>query len=137
MMRAIGLGWTLVLCLPSAFRADVAQPRIGLGASFGPWGSMATAIVGVRLESAQEITIGSGRYAAHLGVVLAIFKKDSRLPSIGGILTMLEQPCQFCTEDGKSPPWEPNGPIPPGGHWILFLLWDQELGGFRIVQAVF
>ena len=136
-MRVAGLTLLLILGFARAFHADVDQPRIRLDTSFGFWDTLASAIVAVRLESNQPVTIESERYAAHTATVLAVFKKDPRLPTIGESLTLFESPCGLCTEEGKQPPWDPGRPIPAGGQWILFLFWDRELQGFRIVHALF
>jgi hypothetical protein len=137
-IRALGLAALLVLSLPSAFRADVPQSHIVPGMSFGPWDDLPIAIAGMRLESPREFTIGSDRWTIHTGTVLAIFKTHPRPPSIGESLPIFEEWGLLGGNDyGKVPPWDTSGPIPAGSQWVLYLAWDQDLGGFRIVRALY
>jgi hypothetical protein len=103
----------------------------------GPWDDLPIAIAGMRLESVRGFTVGSDRWTIHTGTVLAVFKKHPRLPSIGENLPVFEEWGLFANDHLKRPPWDSSGPIPAGSQWILYLAWDQELGGFRIIRAVY
>ncbi len=135
-MRAMCCACLLVISFPTLLLREVDQPSTNASTAFGPWGGIAGAVVGVRFESNLSISIAECSYFMHTTTLLKAFKADSRLPSVGEKLTLFEQKCQLCTEDGENPPWNASGPIPVGQR-IAFVVWDSDLRAFRIGTVSF
>jgi hypothetical protein len=108
-MRAVFFAGLLVIGLPTQLLRDV-------GHSFGSWDALSSAIVGVRFESNAPVRVGAEEYFAHTTTLLAVFKRDSRLPAVAEKLTLFESRGQFATDDGTNPPWDTELPMPVGGH---------------------
>ncbi len=135
-MRAVCCACLIVISFPTLLLRELDQPSRNASTAFGPWGEIAGAVVGVRFESNLSISIAEGSYFMHTTTLLRTFKADPRLPSVGEKLTLFEQKCELCTEDGENPPWDASGPIPEGQR-IAFVQWDSHLRAFRIGTVSF